>query len=52
MLNIRYSSNNTITAEQFVDLLKWSTLDQRRPVDGKNRMEQFQYCFIIKIKHA
>jgi GNAT superfamily N-acetyltransferase len=37
---IRYSSNTKITAGQFIDLLKRSTLDQRRPVDQTERIEK------------
>src|SRR4051812_32215448 len=37
-MEITYRSNIRITAEQFIDLLKRSTLDQRRPVDQKDRI--------------
>ncbi|MCX6929932.1 MAG: hypothetical protein NT154_42980 [Verrucomicrobia bacterium] len=32
-MNIRYESNRTISDEEFVDLLKRSTLAERRPGD-------------------
>jgi ribosomal protein S18 acetylase RimI-like enzyme len=38
-MNITYRSNHKITAEEFIDLLKRSTLDQRRPVDDKERIQ-------------
>lgn len=37
-MEISYRSNFPITAEQFIDLLKRSTLDQRRPVNEKHRI--------------
>jgi GNAT superfamily N-acetyltransferase len=37
---IRYRSNIKITAEEFIDLLKRSTLDQRRPVDEPDRIKK------------
>ena len=40
MAEITYRSNIKITAEQFIDLLKRSTLDQRRPVDQPDRIQQ------------
>jgi predicted N-acetyltransferase YhbS len=40
MAEITYRSNIKITAEQFIDLLKRSTLDQRRPVDQPERIQQ------------
>ncbi|MCJ8313069.1 MAG: GNAT family N-acetyltransferase [Saccharospirillaceae bacterium] len=36
---IEYKINKKITAEQFIDLLKRSTLAQRRPVDDKQCMQ-------------
>jgi ribosomal protein S18 acetylase RimI-like enzyme len=39
-MEISYRSNFPITAEQFIDLLKRSTLDQRRPVNEKHRIIQ------------
>jgi len=39
-MEIIYRSDVIITAQQFIDLLKRSTLDQRRPVDDKNRIEK------------
>ena len=38
-MNITYRSNHKITAEEFIDLLKRSTLDQRRPVDSRERIQ-------------
>jgi len=35
---IEYSSDEKITAAEFVDLLKRSTLDQRRPVNDPVRI--------------
>jgi GNAT superfamily N-acetyltransferase len=40
MFDITYRSNVKITAQQFIDLLKRSTLDQRRPVDDQVRIQQ------------
>jgi predicted N-acetyltransferase YhbS len=37
---IHYRSNLIITEEQFIDLLKRSTLDQRRPVNDKERIKK------------
>ena len=37
---VLYRSDVTITAEQFIDLLKRSTLDQRRPVHDQNRIQK------------
>jgi ribosomal protein S18 acetylase RimI-like enzyme len=37
-MEISYRSNLPITAEQFIDLLKRSTLDQRRPVNENERI--------------
>src|SRR3954468_4833073 len=39
-MEITYRSNHTITAEEFIDLLKRSTLDQRRPVDDRSRIQR------------
>jgi GNAT superfamily N-acetyltransferase len=38
-MKIIYRSNHKITAEEFIDLLKRSTLDQRRPVNDKERIQ-------------
>jgi predicted GNAT superfamily acetyltransferase len=38
-MKITYRSNHKITAEEFIDLLKRSTLDQRRPVNDKERIQ-------------
>jgi hypothetical protein len=40
MSNITYSCNKKITADEFIDLLKRSTLDQRRPVNDRERIEK------------
>ncbi|HET9486401.1 MAG TPA: GNAT family N-acetyltransferase [Chryseosolibacter sp.] len=37
---ISYSSNAKITAQQFTDLLRRSTLDQRRPVNDPSRIQK------------
>jgi ribosomal protein S18 acetylase RimI-like enzyme len=37
---IFYRSNSKITAAQFIDLLKRSTLDQRRPVNEPDRIQK------------
>src|SRR5882762_4374230 len=37
---IEYSSHEKITAAEFVDLLKRSTLDQRRPVNDAARIQK------------
>jgi predicted N-acetyltransferase YhbS len=39
-MEISYRSNFHITAEQFIDLLKRSTLDQRRPVNEPHRIQK------------
>lgn len=38
-MNIHYDSDRKITADEFVDLLKRSTLAERRPVDDRNCIE-------------
>lgn len=38
-VHITYSQNTKISAEQFIDLLKRSTLDARRPVDDRERIQ-------------
>lgn len=40
MSAISYRSNIKITAEQFIDVLKRSTLDQRRPVHDISRIQK------------
>jgi hypothetical protein len=37
--SISFFDNRTISAEQFIDLLKRSTLDERRPVDDPRRIQ-------------
>ena len=44
-LNIRYEINRAITAEQFVELLRRSTLAERRPVDDAT-------CITAMLLHA
>lgn len=39
-MNITYTKDKTISAEQFIDVLKRSTLDQRRPVDDTERIQR------------
>lgn len=39
-MEIIYRSDLAITAQQFIDLLKRSTLDQRRPVDQPDRINK------------
>jgi len=36
---IEYRSDKKITADEFIDVLKRSTLDRRRPVDDRNRIQ-------------
>jgi len=38
-MDISYKVNSPITAEQFIELLKESTLSGRRPIEDKNCME-------------
>lgn len=38
--NITYRSNMKITVHDFIDVLKRSTLDERRPVDDPERMQK------------
>jgi GNAT superfamily N-acetyltransferase len=40
MLSVTYRSNLKITAGQFIDLLKRSTLDQRRPIHDEVRIKK------------
>jgi GNAT superfamily N-acetyltransferase len=40
MKEIVYRSDIKITSEEFIDVLKRSTLDQRRPVDNSKRIEK------------
>lgn len=39
-INITYRSNMKITVQDFIDVLKRSTLDERRPVDDPERMQK------------
>jgi len=36
---IEYRSDKRITTDEFIDILKRSTLDQRRPVDDRQRIQ-------------
>jgi GNAT superfamily N-acetyltransferase len=47
-MSITYRSNIKISADQFIDVLKRSTLAERRPVDDRDRIEKMlQYGNII-----
>jgi predicted N-acetyltransferase YhbS len=39
-MNITYRNNIKISADQFIDVLKRSTLSERRPVDDRDRIEK------------
>jgi GNAT superfamily N-acetyltransferase len=39
-MNITYRSNIKLSADQFIDVLKRSTLSERRPVDNRDRIEK------------
>ncbi len=39
-MSINYRSNIKISADQFIDVLKRSTLSERRPVDDRDRIEK------------
>lgn len=40
MAAVKYHDNRIISAEQFVDVLKRSTLSERRPVDDEDRINR------------
>ncbi|MBZ0245170.1 MAG: GNAT family N-acetyltransferase [Cyclobacteriaceae bacterium] len=40
ILNITYRTDATISNTQFIDILKRSTLDKRRPVDNPDRIQK------------
>lgn len=40
MSEIRYQHDRTISAGEFIDVLRRSTLDQRRPVDDEPRIQR------------
>jgi ribosomal protein S18 acetylase RimI-like enzyme len=40
MNSIRYEADKQISADQFIDLLKRSTLAERRPVNDRSRIEK------------
>jgi N-acetylglutamate synthase-like GNAT family acetyltransferase len=40
MNDIHYKTNRRITADEFIDLLKRSTLAERRPVNDRSRIEK------------
>ena len=44
-MNLKYESSRRISADEFIDLLKRSTLAERRPVDERSRIEAM-------LKHA
>ena len=44
-MNIRYETSRPITADEFIDLLKCSTLAERRPIDDLK-------CIQAMLKHA
>lgn len=44
-MNLHYETSRSITADEFVDLLKRSTLAERRPVDDRA-------CIEAMLKHA
>jgi ribosomal protein S18 acetylase RimI-like enzyme len=39
-LNLSYRSDVQITCDQFIDILKRSTLDERRPVNSRERIQK------------
>lgn len=39
-MNIIYKSDVNITADEFIDILKRSTLDERRPVNNRERIQK------------
>lgn len=39
-MSISYRSDITITCDQFIDVLKRSTLDERRPVNSQERIQK------------
>lgn len=39
-MNIHYETNRNISADEFIDVLKRSTLAERRPVDSSERIEK------------
>ncbi len=47
-MNIHYETNRNIAADEFIDVLKRSTLAERRPVDSRERIEKMlQHCNIL-----
>lgn len=39
-MNIHYETNRSISADEFIDVLKRSTLAERRPVESRERIEK------------
>lgn len=39
-MSVRYSCEEALSADEFIDVLQRSTLGQRRPVDDRNRIEK------------
>ncbi len=39
-MNIHYETNRNISVDEFIDVLKRSTLAERRPVDSRERIEK------------
>ncbi|NOS90930.1 MAG: GNAT family N-acetyltransferase [Cyclobacteriaceae bacterium] len=39
-MNIHYDTNRNISADEFIDVLKRSTLAERRPVESRERIEK------------
>lgn len=47
-MNIQYRSDIKISKEEFIDVLKRSTLGERRPVDSPERIQQMlDHCNIL-----
>lgn len=47
-MNITYKSDVKISREQFIDVLKRSTLDERRPVNNEDRIQQMlNHCNVL-----
>lgn len=45
---IEYRSDKKITEEEFIDVLKRSTLDRRRPVDDRGRIQaMLDHCNVL-----
>jgi predicted N-acetyltransferase YhbS len=47
-MNILYETNRSISADEFIDVLKRSTLSERRPVHSRERIEKMlQHANIV-----